>query len=393
MNCGEGIDTRQVDELFINLDPIQAGGRLTTDAMKAVLAYGDGYSVCDNCVKPFRLDHISKPPLADFHRDLADFLQMDVARLVPGARRGFQAVAGALVSPGDPVLLTAYSHYTEFLSVEQSRGIPFEIPADESHIITPDAAAARIEEVIRTTGKTPSLMFVEQVDYQYGNLHPVAKIAKVAHQYDIPVLCNGAYTVGIMEVNGKELGADFLTGSGHKSMAAPAPSGVLATTDEWADKVFRTTGIKGDLTGRTFGIKEVEMMGCTLMGVTSVGMMASFPHVKKRVKEFDRQLQHVNTIVDALFSIDGTKIQSEYPRKHTLTRMNTIDSFDKVAKTHKKRGFFLTSALRERGITGILAGSTRVWKFNSYGVSKEQADHVARSFIEIAEAEGLTITG
>ena len=393
MNCSEGIDTRQVDELYINLDPIQAGGRLTTDAMKAVIAYGDGYSVCDNCVKPFRLDHISKPPLAEFHRDLAEFLNMDVARLVPGARRGFQAVAGAIVKPGDPVLLTAYSHYTEFLSVEQSRGVPFEIPADESHVITPDAAADRIEEVIRTTGKTPALMFVEHVDYQYGNLHPVADLTRVAHQYDIPVLCNGAYTVGIMDVKGKELGADFLTGSGHKSMAAPAPSGVLATTDEWADKVFRTTGVKGDLTGRTFGIKEVEMMGCTLMGVTSVGMMASFPHVKRRVKEFDTQVRYANQIVDALLSIEGTKVQSGYFRMHTLTRMNTIDSFDKVAKTHKKRGFFLTSALRERGITGILAGSTRVWKFNSYGINKEQAEHVSKSFIEIAEREGLPLSG
>lgn len=389
MNCGEGIDTRQIDELYINLDPIQAGGRLTTDAMKAVLAYGDGYSVCDHCTKPFRLDHISKPPLAEFHRDLATFLNMDVARLVPGARRGFQAVASALVRPDDPVLLTAYSHYTEFLSVEQSRGIPFEIPADDSHIITPDAAAIRIEEVIKTTGKTPALMFVEQVDYQYGNQHPVSDLIKIAHQYDIPVLCNGAYTVGIMDVNGKELGADFLVGSGHKSMAAPAPSGVLATTSEWAETVFRTTGIKGDLTGRTFGVKEVEMMGCTLMGVTSVGMMASFPHVKKRVKEFDSQVQYVNRIVDALLTIEGTKVQSEYPRKHTLTRMNTTDSFDTIAKTHKKRGFFLTSALRERGIAGILAGSTRVWKFNSYGITREQADYIAESFIEIAQTEGL----
>jgi len=389
MNCGEGIDTRQIDELFINLDPIQAGGRLTTDAMKAVLAYGDGYSVCDHCTKPFRLDHISKPPLAEFHRDLASFLNMDVARLVPGARRGFQAVASALVKPGDPVLLTAYSHYTEFLSVEQSKGTAFEIPADESHIITPDAAAARIEEVIKTTGKTPALMFIEQVDYQYGNQHPVSDLSKVAHQYDIPVLCNGAYTIGIMDVNGKELGADFLVGSGHKSMAAPAPSGVLATTSEWAETVFRTTGIKGDLTGRTFGVKEVEMMGCTLMGVTSVGMMASFPHVKRRVKEFDAQVQYVIRIVDALLTIEGTKVQSEYPRKHTLTRMNTTDSFDTVAKTHKKKGFFLTSALRERGITGILPGSTRVWKFNSYGITSEQADYIAESFIEIAEKEGL----
>lgn len=389
MNCGEGIDTRQIDELFINLDPIQAGGRLTTDAMKAVLAYGDGYSVCDHCTKPFRLDHISKPPLAEFHKDLATFLNMDTARLVPGARRGFQAVADALVKPDDPVLLTAYSHYTEFLSVEQARAQPFEIPADDSHIITPDAAASRIEEVIKTTGKTPALMFVEQVDYQYGNQHPVKDLIKVAHQYDIPVLCNGAYTIGIMEVDGKELGADFLVGSGHKSMAAPAPSGVLATTNEWAETVLRTTGVKGDLTGRTFGVKEVEMMGCTLMGVTSVGMMASFPHVKKRVKEFDAQVRYGNMIVDALLTIDGTQVQSEYPRRHTLTRMNTTDSFDKVAKKHKKKGFFLTSALRERGITGILAGSTRVWKFNSYGITKEQASYVADAFVEIAKAEGI----
>lgn len=392
MICGEGIDTRQIDEIYINLDPIQAGGRLTTDAMKAVLAYGDGYSVCDHCTKPFRLDHISKPPLAEFHRDLADFLRMDTARLVPGARRGFQAVADVMVTSGDPVMLTAYSHYTEFLSVEQARGMPFEIPADDDHIITPDAAANRIEEVIRTTGKTPALLFVEQVDYQYGNLHPVSDIVKVAHQYDIPVLCNGAYTIGIMDVDGKELGVDFLVGSGHKSMAAPAPSGVLATTNEYADVVFKTTGVKGDLTGRTFGIKEIEMMGCTLMGVTSVGMMASFPHVKKRVKEFDAQVRYSNLIVDALLSIDGTKVVSEYPRKHTLTRVNTIESFDKVAKTHKKKGFFLTSALRERGITGILSGSTKVWKFNTYGVSKEQAEHVARSFVDIAEKEGLPVS-
>lgn len=389
MNCGEGIDTRQIDELYINLDPIQAGGRLTTDAMKAVLAYGDGYSVCDHCTKPFRLDHIAKPPLAEFHKDLASFLNMDIARLVPGARRGFQAVADSLVKPGDPVLLTAYSHYTEFMAVEQTRGIPFEIPANDLHIITPDAAAERIEEVIRTTGKTPALLFVEQVDYQYGNQHPVADIIRAAHQYDIPVLCNGAYTVGIMEVDGKKLGADFLVGSGHKSMAAPAPSGVVATTSEWADNIFRTTGIKGDLTGRTFGVKEVEMMGCTLMGVTSVGMMASFPHVKKRVREFDSQVRHVNRIVDALLTIEGTKVQSEYPRKHTLTRMNTTESFDLVAKTHKKRGFFLTSALRERGIVGILAGSTRVWKFNSYGITEEQAGYVADAFVDIAQQEGL----
>ena len=44
-----------------------------------------------------------------------------------------------------------------------------------------------------------------------------------------------------MPVDGKDIGADFVVGSGHKSMASPAPSGVLATTNEWAPKIFRTT--------------------------------------------------------------------------------------------------------------------------------------------------------
>ena len=161
--------------------------------------------------------------------------------------------------------------------------------------------------------KAPVFALIDHVDYQYGNLHDVAGIAKVAHQYHVPVLCNGAYTVGTMPVDGKALGADFVVGSGHKSMAAPAPSGVLAVTAERAKEVFRTTTIEGDVTGRKFGIKEPEMMGCTLMGATLVGMMASFPHVRERVKHFDRELENNRVVTEALLSIDGTKILSRVP--------------------------------------------------------------------------------
>ncbi|QYZ79911.1 O-phospho-L-seryl-tRNA:Cys-tRNA synthase [Methanofollis formosanus] len=391
MKCTAAIDLRDVEEMYINIDPIQAGGRLTADAMKAVIAYGDGYSVCDNCRKPFRLDYIQKPPIADFHQDLAKFVGMDEARVVPGARRGFQAVAGTYVQKGDPVMLTGLSHYTEFIAVENAGGVPLEIPKNDQNIITAEAAAARIEEAEQTFGRSPVLLFIDQVDYQYGNLHEVKEIARVAHSHDIPVLVNGAYTVGIMPVDGKVLGADFVVGSGHKSMAAPAPSGVLATTSERAEEVFRTTQIKGDLTGRTFGIKEVEMMGCTLMGVTLMGMMASFPHVQERVQHWDEHLENSRLVVDALRSIEGTEIRSEMPRRHTLTRVDTSGSFDKVAETHKKRGFFLSSALKKKGIMGVIPGATKVWKFNTYGISRAQAEYVAEAYTEIAEENGLSI--
>lgn len=391
MKCSGNIDVRDVDESFINIDPIQVGGRLTADAMKAVIAYGDGYSVCDHCVKPFRLDYIKNPPIAKFHSDLAQFVNMDVARVVPGARRGFQAVADTYVQKGDPVLITALSHYTEVLAVEGNGGVIREIPTDERNIITADAAAIKIEEVNREFGKPPVLLFLDHFDYQYGNEHEVKEIIRIARHYDIPVLYNGAYTVGIMEVDGKDIGADFVVGSGHKSMAAPAPSGILAATEERAGEVFRTTVTRTDVTGRSFGIKEVEMMGCTLMGVTLVGMMASFPHVRERVKHWDEQMANAKLIIDALQSIEGTSVRSEMPRKHTLTRVDTLKSFDTVARNHKKKGFFFSSALKARGIAGIIPGATRVWKFNSYGLSRTQAEYLARAFIEIAQENGLSI--
>lgn len=391
MKCSGNIDVRDVDESFINIDPIQVGGRLTADAMKAVIAYGDGYSVCDHCVKPFRLDYIKNPPIAKFHSDLAQFVNMDVARVVPGARRGFQAVADTYVQKGDPVLITALSHYTEVLAVEGNGGVIREIPTDERNIITADAAAIKIEEVNREFGNPPVLLFLDHFDYQYGNEHEVKEIIRIARHYDIPVLYNGAYTVGIMEVDGKDIGADFVVGSGHKSMAAPAPSGILAATEERAGEVFRTTVTRTDVTGRSFGIKEVEMMGCTLMGVTLVGMMASFPHVRERVKHWDEQMANAKLILDALQSIEGTSVRSEMPRKHTLTRVDTLKSFDTVARNHKKKGFFFSSALKARGIAGIIPGATRVWKFNSYGLSRTQAEYLARAFIEIAQENGLSI--
>ncbi len=134
-------------------------------------------------------------------------------------------------------------------------------------------------------------------------------------------------------------------------------------------------------------------MGCTLMGATLVGLMASFPQVKERVKQFDRELANNRIVMDALLSIEGTTILSETPRRHTLTRVDTISSFDRVAESHKKRGFYLSTALEERGITGVIPGATKIWKFNTYGMTGKQAQHLADAFVAIARENGLTVKG
>jgi len=378
------IELRTREEEFININAIQPGGRLTAEARKALIAYGDGYSVCDKCLEG-RLDKIRKPPVDEFHAELADFVGMDEARVVPGARRGFQAVASSLLDKGDVVIVSDLAHYTEFLAVENAGGVIKEVPSGEKNIITGDAVADKIENVKKELGRLPKLIIIEHFDYRFGNEHDVYGIGKVAKEYDIPFLYNGAYSVGILPVNGKDIGADFVVGSGHKSMAAVAPSGVLATTDEWVPAVFRGSEIVGDVTGRSFKHKESEMLGCTLMGGTLLSMMASFPKVKERVKRWEEEVEKSNYFIREFLRIEGNKISSEYPpRKHTLSKVDTRDSFDRIAKTHKRRGFFLSDELKRRGIVGEFAGSTRVWELNTYGLSWGRIKYLSEAFIEIA---------
>ena len=382
---GGSLDVRSREEQSINIHPIQAAGRLTTEARKALISYGDGYSTCDFCRKPFRLDKITKPGIMGFHGELAKWLNMDEARVVPGARRGFQAVASSLVGQGDAVIVSALAHYTEFLAVEEAGGVVKEVPLDGKNIVTAEATARKIEDVQRETGKLPALIMIDHFDYQFANEHEIAGIGKVAHQYGIPFLYNGAYTVGVMPVDGKQIGADFVVGSGHKSMASVAPSGVLAVNKEYAPKVLRTTAMVGDLTKRKFGIKEVEMMGCTLMGGTLLSMIASFPAVKERVLHWDEELKKSNFFIDTLLRITGSKVLSEYPRKHSLTKVDTTGSFDTVAQTHKRRGFYFSDELSSRGIVGEFAGATRTWKLNTYGLTWKQIRYLADAFTGIAE--------
>ena len=387
----EDIEVRAREELFINVNPIQAAGRLTPEAMKAMISYGDGYSTCDWCGKPFRLDKIRRPPISEFHVELAKFVGMDQARVVPGARRGFQAVVSSLVEKGDSVIVSSLAHYTEFLAVEGVGGVVKEVPLNERNVVTGENTARKIEKVKRETGKLPKLIMIDHFDYMFGNEHDLRAIAKVAKDYAIPFLANCAYSIGVMPINGREMGADFLVGSGHKSFASPAPSGIVATTNEWADKVFRTTQMVGDVTERKFGIKEVEMMGCTLMGANLIAMMASFPRVRERVKLWDDEVKKINYFVGEFLKIEGNRVLSETPRKHTLAKVDTTRSFDNIARTHKRRGFFLSDELKNRRIVGEFPGATRQWKLNTYGLTWDQIRYLAQAFHDIAKKYGIEV--
>ncbi len=350
---------------LINIMPLQTGGILTDAAKEALLEFGDGYSVCDFCVGS--LDDISNPPVNVFvHELLPPFLGCDVATLTYGARDGIFTVMHSLLKPGDSIIVDGNRHYTTIVAAERAGLKVIEVPQSGY----PEFKVDVNEYVPLIEEHSPRLILLTYPDGNYGNLPDAGRLGEIARRYGIPYLINGAYAVGRMPVNMNELGADFIVGSGHKSMASAGPCGVLGMKKEWAEVVLRKSS--------AYNKKVVELLGCTLRGTPLVTLMASFPQVRERINYWDEQVLKAQWFSSELEKLGFVQL-GEKPHKHDLLHFETTVLYD-ISKRVRERGYFLYKELKERGIWGPQLGMTKAFKASTFAADREQLSFVVDSF-------------
>jgi len=369
--------TRDTERKNLNLNPLQRGGVLPLESRKALYEYSDGYSVCDYCAG--RLDEITKPQINGFLEDLAGFINTDFARTVHGAREGKFAVMHALCEPGDTIVIDGNAHYTTHVAAERAGLNMVDVPNTDypNYEVTPESYKEVLNDLY-DQGEEVSLVLLTHVDGNYGNLSDARSIGKIAHDAGVPLLLNCAYSMGRLPIDAKALNADFVVGSGHKSMAASGPIGVLGLKEEWADIILKRS--------ERAQVKELEMLGCTSRGAPVATLMASFPHVIERVKNWDNEVKDTRKFVETLEKIEGVSQLGKKPKDHDLVRFET-PIFDEIAKHHPRRGFFLYEELKKRRIVGIKRGQTKWFKCSVYGFSVEQKEYIAQSFVDIASKD------
>ena len=360
----------------INIDPLQRGGVLTPEARASLMEWGDGYSVCDFCTG--MLDHIKNPPIEEFvHGVLPEFLGTDEVRITHGAREGKFAAMHSLCEKGDWVVMDGNAHYTTVLAAERA-GLKIEyVPSsgEPDYAITPAGYAQAIERAYEHKGNV-SLAVLTYPDGNYGNLADVRAVADACHDYGVPLLLNGAYAIGRMPVNARELGADIVVGSGHKSMAASGPVGVLGATEEYARTIFRLSSTKKN--------KEVELLGCTVRGAPLLTMMASFPAVVERVAHWQEEVEKARWFSTEMEKM-GLMQQGDRPHNHDLMFFLSENLYQ-ISQTAKKGRYFLYRDLKDRGVCGIKPGLTRQFKLSTFGLSRPELDKVLSAFSEIIES-------
>jgi len=245
----------------------------------------------------------------------------------------------------------------------------------------------KIDEVYEETGKMPIAALLTHVDYSYGNYNDPEIVGNICKEKGIPFVLNGAYSVGVLPVDAKSWNADFITGSGHKSMAASGPIGVLGYDKKYHELITAPSKLQGDLTKKTFPNKSYCYLGCpSVYGAPLATLMASFPEVVKRSKaeNLEKESEKANWLIKEIKKIEGINVLGKLPKIHPLTYLDT-PAFEKIAKNHKRRGFFLREEFNERGITGMSPGISKSMKFSIYGLKWPQVKKVKEAFFDIAK--------
>jgi Sep-tRNA:Cys-tRNA synthetase len=348
---------------------------MLTEAAKSALAeFGDGYSTCDFCLGS--LCDITNPPVREFvHELLPQFLGCEVATITHGAREAIFMVMHSLAKPGDSIVVDGNRHYTTIVAAERTGLNVIEAPQHSGH---PEFRIDVNDYVPLIEKNNPKLILLTYPDGNYGNLSDAERLGEIAQEYDIPYIINGAYAVGRMPVSMKDLSADFIIGSGHKSMASAGPSGVLGMQKKWEGVVLRKSGV--------FSNKEIELLGCTLRGAPLATLMASFPYVKERVNHWNEQVSKAQWFSSELEQL-GVHQLGEKPHRHDLLHFEAPMLYD-ISKSVRERGYFLYKELKERGIWGPQPGLTREFKLSTFAADKEQLQFVIDSFKAILNEYG-----
>lgn len=134
---------------------------------------------------------------------------------------------------GDEVIVSTMEHHSNIVPWQlqaQRRGIVLKvIPMTEEGVLDLDAYQKLFTEHTR-------LVSITHVSNVLGTVNPVKEMTRVAHEYGVPVMVDGAQSVPHFAVDVQELDCEFLAFSGHK-VYGPTGVGVLYGKEAWLDRL------------------------------------------------------------------------------------------------------------------------------------------------------------
>ena len=219
------------------------------------------------------------------------------------------------------VLITAMEHHSNLVPwqqmVQRHDGQLLVVPMDEKGVLDLN----RYEELLK---ERPLVVSIAHISNVLGTINPVKQMVKMAHEYGIPVVIDGAQSIAHHPIDVQDLDCDFFVFSGHK-MYAPMGIGGLYGKAEWLEKLppYQFGGEMVDTVSfgkTTFNVLPYKFEAGTPNVGAALGLETAIRFLqgldRKEVEQYEAQL--LQTALQLLSEIEGIRFIGEAPQRSGL---------------------------------------------------------------------------
>ncbi len=251
---------------------------------------------------------------------------------VRGCTEGVNLVAQGygrkFIGEDDEILISQMEHHSNIVPwqmlAEQVGAVIKVIPMNETGELI-------IEEYENLLNEKTKMVAISHVSNALGTVNPVKSMIETAHKFGVPVCVDGAQAVPHMQVDVRDLDADFYTFSGHK-MFAPTGSGVLYGKRELLEKMDPYQGGGSMIRTVTFekttyaGIPEKFEAGTPAIA-QAIGLGAAVDYLNEIGAEQAFAYEHelLEYATEKLEAIEGVRIIGTAKEKASVISFTIAD--------------------------------------------------------------------
>ncbi|HRK62067.1 MAG TPA: cysteine desulfurase [Candidatus Omnitrophota bacterium] len=301
-----------------------------------------------------------------------------------------QTFGRKFLKAGDEILVTALEHHSNIVPwqmiCEEKGAVLRVLPVSSEG----DLDLNRVDALL--TPKT-KLFAVVHISNAIGTVNPVKELIRRAHAKKIPVLVDGAQSVGHMPVDVRDLDADFFAFSGHK-VFAPTGIGVLYGKTELLEAMPPYQG-GGDMIEKvsfektTYNQLPYKFEAGTphIAGVIALGAALDYLSAQNLALVHEYETELTRYAVEKLARIDGLKIIGQPKERAAIISFTLSQAHPQdIGTILDREGIAIRTGhhcamplMQILGLTGTARAS-----FSFYN-TKQEIDQLANSLLKVIE--------